>query len=124
MERGGGRRGEQRGGEKQEGECLRSELRQMLTVKRRGDRCTAIGERKGSQRGSGVGLGRAGPSVAVPSLSSSRCSSGAFPDSPAVPNKGQSSSRQRSKTCFIYSSFRFLQMQAWNFGRRALQSER
>lgn len=57
LERGGGRRGEQRGGEKQEGECLRSELRQMLTVKRRGDRCTAIGGKKGKSEGVRGGVG-------------------------------------------------------------------
>lgn len=48
------------------------------------------------------GPGRAGPSVTVASLSS--CwSSGGFPESPAVLNKGQSSTRQCSKICYFSS---------------------
>lgn len=45
--------------------------------------------------------GRTAPSVAVASLSSPHCSSGGFPESPAALNKGQSSARQRSKTCYF-----------------------
>lgn len=72
------------------------------------------------KRGSGVGFGRAGPSVAAAVLSSPHCSSGGFPESPAVLNKGQSSTRQSSKTCYFPS----LPSNAiWNFeraGRRLL----
>lgn len=49
--RAGERRGEQRGGGNQEGKCLRRELRQMLTAEGRGDRCTAIGGKKGKSEG-------------------------------------------------------------------------
>lgn len=60
----------------------------------------SYGEKEREYKG-GRGAGRAGPSVAVASLSSPRWSSGAFPESPAVLNKGQSSTRQCSKTCYF-----------------------
>lgn len=71
------------------------------------------GEKEGEdKRGSGVGFGRAGPSVAVAALTSHRCSSGGFPESPAVLNKGQSSTRQSSKTCYFSS---LPSNASWNF---------
>lgn len=69
----------------------------MLVRKRQVHSCR---ERERKDKGGGVeggGGGRAGPSVAVASLSSS----GGFPESPAVLNKGQSSTRQCSKTCYF-----------------------
>lgn len=68
-------------------------------------------EKDGEDKGGG-GVGRAGPSVAVASLSSPRWSSGGFPESPAVLNKGQSSTRQRSKTCYFSS---LPSNPGWNF---------
>lgn len=52
------------------------------------------------------GGGVACPSVAVASLSSPHWSSGGFPESPAVLNKAQSSTRQCSKTCYFPTSLK------------------
>lgn len=67
------------------------------------DRCIAIGRQREKTKGVRGGDGRAAPSVAVASLSSPRWSSGGFPESPAVLNKGQSSTRQCSKTSYFPS---------------------
>lgn len=76
------------------------------------DRCIAIGRKKEKTKGVGWGAGRAGPSVAVASLSSPRWSFGGFPENPAVLNKGQSSTRQCIKTCCFSSLPSNL---GWNF---------
>jgi len=63
---------------------------------------TGAHERGGRKKRLGVQRdGRTAPSVAVASLSSPHWFSGGFPESPAALNKGQSSARQGSKTCYF-----------------------
>lgn len=63
--------------------------------------------------------GGAGPSVAVASLSSPHWSSGGFPESPAVLNKSQSSTRQCSKTCYFSP---LPSNPGWNFKREVVDN--